>query len=690
MNSKVKQLSVTSLQFYVELYLDLVLDIAEHVRNEDIYTFKACTNGPVDPQYVERWAEAHVEDLNTLVEADVRFIRRRVRKEGFSFLTKTLPALGKRIDDCLGNGILLDVPGFRKEAGSVRPKFLVWLLRRIFDNHGKENPMANPDDVLRLRQLTYAFYKLEMGFTDQELAKASSKYCKTEQEIGVLRLDLRNPALEHSSNLIARVCSQVNAVDIIPQHGPGAVATGEKPWEKFRLRRFYPQLEKFYPITDYFFACAAALCDECHTLESLEVVWEPTAKVVFVPKDSRGPRTISCEPVELQWIQQGLSRNLVSEIEKHPYTAGHVNFTDQTVNRRLALYGSNGANWITMDMKDASDRVSLDLVKLLFRKTHLLDYMLACRSTHNLLPSGDRIRLNKFAPMGSALCFPVEALVFWSLIVGLLYENSGGIKPMTLDSKRCPTSFALERALTGVYVYGDDIVIRGEDYPSVTQHLESVGLLVNRTKCCVSGSFRESCGMDAYKGESVTPIKFRTQLPSRQNATQAILSWVQYSNALDFKSYARATARVRSLPVLKTLRLPTGLHDSDPVSFVHYRSHVSKWDTAGLKTRLNKHLHRKEYLCKVVSSMPIYRRCSPWDRSKRVLIRATSNLNNTITNNTPPRGGLKYWSQALSSGSESASLARLVDRSLPEVQTDVNRFSVRDRITLKSRWCALD
>jgi len=687
--NKVQRLSNTSLSLYLRLYEDLVLDIAEQVA---IAAAQELASLAVDNP--PEWVGRHSDWLNKLradrVSADIRLIRTRVAKEGFSFFTKTLPALGKRFDAALSETQPFDPVGFRKDTDDTRPRFLGWLWSRVLDRQGVVIPHAEAADVLRLRQLTYAYYKIEMGFTDAELANASSRYLETEQEIGVYQLDLRNPALDYSSDLIARVCSSVNAVDIIPRHGPGAVATGEKPWEKNRVSRFYPQLEKYYPIGEYFFSCAAALCDEYHTLESLEVVTEPTAKVVFVPKDSRGPRTISCEPVELQWIQQGLARNLIKEVERHRYTRGHVNFRDQTVNRQLALYGSLGANWVTLDMKDASDRVSLNLVKWLFRKTHLLDYMLACRSTCNLLPDGSRVTLNKFAPMGSALCFPVEALVFWSLITGLLYHNAGGVSHPSLDTKSCPTAYALKRALASVYVYGDDIVIHREDYSVVVQHLEAVGLKVNRDKCCVSGSFRESCGMDAFKGQSVTPIKFRTQAPSSSVSTQAVLSWVEYSNALDLAGYARATARVRSLPVLKTLRLPTLEHSCSAVSFVHFRSHVSKWMAAGFKTRFNKHLQRREIFAKVAISVPIFRRRSPWERSKRVLIRAANNLNNTYNDSELQKWRFTQRPQVLSIGNDSVWSADQIDHSLPEARIDVNRYSVRDRITLKSRWCALD
>jgi hypothetical protein len=501
------------------IYEDLVLDIAARVSHEITENYiKSYQN--VNGLGLSVRAEGLAEDLigianaelNDLVSADLRLIRRRVAKEGMSFFTKTLPSLGRAVDTALANSQPFVGPSTfgRKSKGSSLPVMFYWLTRRLWDDSGDELHAANAMDVLWLRQLTYAYYKLETPFTEKQLAKACASYVATEREISQVKIPDGDLAIELASNFIARVCAQVDGLDITPAHGPGAVATGEKPWEKNRFPRFYPGLEGIYPYTGYFASCLGEVCDRYHLYPSLEVVERPTAKVVFVPKDSRGPRTISCEPVELQWIQQGIARLLVKEIESNRLTRGHVNFRDQQVNRKLARFGSMGANWVTLDMKDASDRVSLDLVKHLFRKTRLLDCLLASRSVDNLLPDGSRITLSKFAPMGSALCFPVEALVFWALAVGQICETSGFI--VKLPNEWWRGNPTLQWACAGVYVYGDDIVVRREDYPSIVQRYESVGLKVNTSKCCTGRFFRESCGMDAYKGDSVTPIKFRTPL----------------------------------------------------------------------------------------------------------------------------------------------------------------------------------
>lgn len=239
---------------------------------------------------------------------------------------------------------------------------------------------------------------------------------------------------------------------------------------------------------------------------------EPCSKVVFVPKDSRGPRTICCEPLEIQYIQQGIARRLVSHIELRSTAKGQVNFTDQTINQRLALLSSKNQQWATIDLKDASDLVSIELVKCLVPPEiwRVLD---ACRSTHARLPSGRKIKLEKFAPMGSALCFPIESLVFYSICVAALVLN------------RVP----LQMALRSVYVYGDDIIVPTEHVQVVIDSLTLVGLAVNLDKSCYRSYFRESCGCDAWLGHDVTPQRIK-KVPARRPCDgNALAAWAAYA-----------------------------------------------------------------------------------------------------------------------------------------------------------------
>jgi hypothetical protein len=66
-----------------------------------------------------------------------------------------------------------------------------------------------------------------------------------------------------------------------------------------------------------------------------------------------------------------------------------------------------------------------------------------------------------------------------------------------------------------ILVYGDDVIVPTAIAADAIEELQWYGLEINRAKSCIGGLFRESCGMDAYSGINVTPVRFRTDLSSK-------------------------------------------------------------------------------------------------------------------------------------------------------------------------------
>jgi hypothetical protein len=451
-------------------------------------------------------------------DAEIRLIKSRYRHEGLSFFTKALPRLGKAVDTALANGTHLSIQGFSLD-GQV-PKFLGYLLRRVFSACGLELDQPDPIALKHFRQFVYLLYKLEVPYGQHTEDSVVQAFKQTETDLVNLNEDSFSAEwVVQARNFVTRVVSPLDPYRIKPRHGPGSVATGEHVCDKTHFMRIYDSLERVYPFTEWM--CfnlnhvADSWCDKSRVIQSVS---EPTAKVVLVPKDSRGPRLISCEPLEIQWIQQGLGRALQDLIERSPYTRGHVNFACQQVNRDLALEGSRTGEWVTLDMKEASDRVSLKLVETLFEgHPLLLDALKATRSTRTKLPDGTVIPLNKFAPMGSSLCFPVESLIFYALAVSAI--------------RHAGTPW--REAMRSVYVYGDDIIVKKKDYVILMQLLPTVGLMFNSSKCCTAGFYRESCGCDAYVGVNITPSRLRTVWSHRRTEDPSgLLSYVAFYNAM--------------------------------------------------------------------------------------------------------------------------------------------------------------
>jgi len=459
-------------------------------------------------------------------------VRQRTAAEGLSFLTKTLPKLGKALDEGLESARLLVPSEFNRAHGRHGiPAFMQAYLSLVFDESGGLRDSIPVGVVKHIRQVCFVLYKLQLPYQAKQEARIIENFVVAESELEISGDEMTSGLLAAASYIIRDVLDGFDPKDIMPRHGPGSVATGERLEEKWNFHRLYDPIHQAYPYYSYYVVGGSReISDRVEWYKQLKRCPRAgRAKVVLVPKDSRGPRLISAEPLEYQYIQQGLGRKLSAWLEAHRHTAGQINFTDQTVNGRLAFESSKTREYATLDLKDASDRVSLELVKRLFAHSEILRYLLATRTSRTLLPDGREIELKKFAPMGSALCFPVEAFVFWALIVAGVHRSTG-----------LPLSEIRHR----VFVYGDDIIVPCDWTHVAIRSLESARLKVNTTKSYATGYFRESCGVDAYNGENVTPLRLKALWTGRWSDGSAFASYVALANHLGDAGYTSAADRV--------------------------------------------------------------------------------------------------------------------------------------------------
>jgi hypothetical protein len=464
------------------------------------------------------------------LDRDIETVVSRVDQEGIGFLTKTLPSLGKALDEALESGIFFIPRSFKKASkGCHLPAFMQVSFKSLFDSSGRLLPGPDPYAVRHIRQICYMFYKYELPSSPEQNEAAIAKFHQIEKELYLQDLQ-SNELLLGASYLLRDLFEDFDPSNIVPKHGPGAVATGERLEEKYSFKRLLLRANQLYPFMNYFMSGGFnELESRFDWYMSLVRVDETRSKICLVPKDSRGPRLISTEPLEQMFLQQGLSVRMVEHIEKHRFTRGHVNFTDQTVNRDLAHESSITRTYATLDLSDASDRISLQLVQLLFDKTSLLEALESLRSTCTLTPKGETVPLFKHAPMGSALCFPVLACAVWALLVTGLSQR---------------TKVAPQAIMPGVFVYGDDIIVKSEYAEHAVAILHSVGLLVNKRKSYVNGHFRESCGMDAFLGIDVTPTRVKTVWTEKSSDGGAYVSYVSTANHLRAKGYVSASQHI--------------------------------------------------------------------------------------------------------------------------------------------------
>lgn len=415
-------------------------------------------------------------------ERDILEFQVRSRNEGLSFLTIALPKLGKALDEFHATNTWFTPIGFESDSEGY-PKFLGLAVRLALGGASLA--------VDCVRQLTYLYYKLEVDYAEDLVSETLEKFEKTDRAILGFADDLSASKsiqghLAIMKRIICRVLLDADPWMIRPCHGSGATACRTKSEDKWHSLRYFPKLDAVYPYADYFFYSFTHLCDEMKKLENSPLS-VPRARVVLVPKDSRGPRIISCEPAELMYIQQGLMKLLYETIENHDLTKSQINFRDQSINKSLALQSSLDGQLATLDLSDASDCVSLLLVRSVF-PSDWITCLEACRSEETILPSGKIIKLNKFAPMGSACCFPVEALVFWA---------------------SAQATYVRLGVTAKTHVYGDDIICPVGYADEVCKDLVSIGLKINATKSYTRGPFRESCGGEYHNGCDVTPVRVR-------------------------------------------------------------------------------------------------------------------------------------------------------------------------------------
>lgn len=273
----------------------------------------------------------------------------------------------------------------------------------------------------------------------------------------------------------------------------------------------------------------------------------PASRLAFVPKSVVALRSICMEPAVLQWAQQSVRYALEDAISKSPWLRKFIDIHDQESNIKAAQVGSEFMQLDTIDLSSASDSVSIRLVKKVFPREVLID-LLATRSRKVELPDGTIFHPDKFAPMGSAVCFPVQSILYAAIVIVAYYRHVYGrghrlsrgrlesLLRLTIDSEP-------ELGVSGlrtIRVYGDDIICDSQVTPAVMDSLTSLGFNVNRKKSFTGSScFRESCGGYFHMGTDVTPFTLKISVVGRYMEPNQLSALIQGANRLRLLGYNR-------------------------------------------------------------------------------------------------------------------------------------------------------
>lgn len=584
---------------------------------------------------------------NTSTERDFIYIKSRIEHEGLSFVTITLPSFAKDFERSIELGRVdqsLFKPFSKKKTskGVEIPKLFSGILSKVFDADGVVQPCIDSSLVDCIRQVCLVFNKLKKECTQERQSNAIIAYKQCERDLSEFRPKawfLFHDFVKLSNLLFGRVFADIELLlesrSLVPKHGPGAVAERFSLNEKYSRQTWGRRLERSFPVLDYAVPNYGYSVDEV-LVGDFEPNEEQPVRVVFVPKTQKSPRVIAIEPCHNQYAQQALLKELVFGIENNPLTRG-IHFTSSDLNRSYALKSSKTREFATLDLSEASDRVHAGLAFHLFSGfPRLAAGVFDSRSKSALLPDNSIVKLKKFASMGSALCFPIESMVFFTLCVLSGFRYTG----LSLSTKN------LENITSQIHVFGDDLIVPTQWYDTLTNVLTSACFKVNLSKSFAKSSFRESCGVDAYNGDIVTPVYVRRELPRSKRDAQSVVSTVSSANQFYKKGFWNTCKYLRAF-VEKTLRtsLPQVASNSESLGWHSFResSQIQRW---------NPTLHRFEFRGLLVK--PRFRKDEVVGAARllKYFLRKSNNLD-------------------------------------PLEMRDFNKSTVRESVCLKTRWIAL-
>jgi len=536
---------------------------------------------------VMTFAQCVLEELGTLcctsTSRDVKTVTARFEHEGYAFLAISLAAFGADFQKSLDQGHVShdQFAGFSRAGGL--PRFLGGFLDHVFDR-ASARLLAEPcvTCIHSIRQFTLMWSKMELECSEARKRQAMLGFVECEQEVATHDAQMAPELLEQFerigavlwADMFSEIDRKVYFHELHPKHGPGATADRLRGNAKYSVREWPHRLDKVFPAGEYLIPNWRFNL-HLQRLDFLEPGQERPVRVVLVPKTLKTPRVIAIEPTAMQYMQQALLDGFTEYVGQSKtgrrrrigddYLDDLISSESQIPNGDMARQGSSDGTLATLDLSEASDRVSNQLVRRLMRHhPNLLSGVDACRSRRADAGEFGMIRLSKFASMGSALTFPVEMMVFMTVVfVGIESALSRRITRKDV------------RSLVGqVRCYGDDIVVPTAYVHEVVRALEAFGLKVNRSKSFWNGKFRESCGQDFYDGHDVSIVRIRSEFPTDLTEPEKIESTMSTRNQL-YKAGLWQSARHLDVILGRIIPLPIVEESSSVIgrhSFLHWSS----------------------------------------------------------------------------------------------------------------------
>jgi len=491
------------------------------------------------------------------------------------FFLRQLCCLGKRIQvDCSPDRIQATLENYHGIERRLRFPSLEWgadIL--VFDKSNCQQSLADCSFD--------SFAQSPIGG-----GKANRKDCKTKTEKDQWQEEFECRSLlnkvQQVADLIIGAFMPFNSVvqsDVLEsygfgtsfRHGPGAVSDRVNKSERSDFISWPDKLQHMFPFEQVGKTAGSG--------KVRPINHEVASRLICVPKTAKGPRLIAAEPTSHMWCQQSMRWFLNFQLERL-FETSFIDFHDQNKSGNMVLSASKKGDLATVDLSDASDRLSCWVVERIFRKSPSVLCGLHSARTRYLRDDVSKIpnflRLRKFASQGTAVTFPVQSIVFLCIALGACIEGN-----VTWDS--------ILRLRDQVRVFGDDIIIPKHGYERLVLIMHKLELKVNMAKSYVNGNFRESCGTDGFMGYNVTPVKPKTLVADSPASCQAVVDTI---NNLFNKGLWHASYSLESLlpaRVKRGIRI-VGQRDTGFAGLTSF----SGCDESHLITRWNNRLHRNE------------------------------------------------------------------------------------------------
>jgi hypothetical protein len=205
--------------------------------------------------------------------------------------------------------------------------------------------------------------------------------------------------------------------------------------------------------------------------------------LISVPKSWKTYRSITPLTLLSLFYSYGVGQLVTDRLRENGLDIRRL----QNRHRHLVKGFSKSLTHATADLSAASDSITMELLNRILPREWFRVIKRAL--THQIRFKRDGLMVDAYTesvlPMGNGLTFPVETLVFYSIIKAI--GNLVGA--------------------TGLYsVYGDDLIYPSRIHKYVRWVFPAFNLVLNDDKTFVNYPFRESCGSDFYRGCDVRPF----------------------------------------------------------------------------------------------------------------------------------------------------------------------------------------